>query len=120
MTTFLWRTSRCLPQRGRIGIFNRSYYEEVLVVRVHPELLARQKLPVAQVTRDFWQQRFDDLNAFEHYLAGNGVLVLKFFLRVSRQEQNDVSSAAGWIRFGEPLGIFVRRRFRSASIGTIT
>ena len=84
---FLWRTSRCLPQRGRIGIFNRSYYEEVLVVRVHPELLARQKLPVAQVTRDFWQQRFDDLNAFEHYLAGNGVLVLKFFLHVSRQEQ---------------------------------
>jgi len=84
---FLWRTSRCLPQRGRIGIFNRSYYEEVLVVRVHPELLARQKLPVAQVTRDLWQQRFDDLNAFEHYLAGNGMLVLKFFLHVSRQEQ---------------------------------
>ena len=84
---FLWRTSRCLPQRGRIGIFNRSYYEEVLVVRVHPELLARQKLPVAQVTRDFWQQRFDDLNAFKRYLAGNGVLVLKFFLHVSRQEQ---------------------------------
>jgi PPK2 family polyphosphate:nucleotide phosphotransferase len=84
---FLWRTNRCLPQRGRIGIFNRSYYEEVLVVRVHPEFLSRQKLPASLVTKDIWRQRFEDINASERYLARNGVLILKFFLHVSRQEQ---------------------------------
>ncbi len=84
---FLWRTTRCLPERGRIGIFNRSYYEEVLVVRVHPELLGRQKLPAQLVTDDIWRERFEDIVAFERYLARNGYLVLKFFLHVSRDEQ---------------------------------
>ena len=84
---FLWRTVRPLPERGRIGIFNRSYYEEVLVVRVHPELLARQHLPPRLVTKDIWNQRFDDINNFERYLANNGVAICKFFLHVSREEQ---------------------------------
>ena len=84
---FLWRTTKNLPERGRIGIFNRSYYEEVLVVRVHPELLARQKLPPSLVTKDIWRERFEDINAFERYLTRNGVLVRKFFLHLSKQEQ---------------------------------
>ncbi len=84
---FLWRTVRPLPERGRIGIFNRSYYEEVLVVRVHPELLARQHLPAWLVTKDIWNQRFDDINNFERYLAHNGVAICKFFLHVSKEEQ---------------------------------
>ena len=84
---FLWRTARCLPERGRIGIFNRSYYEEVLVVRVHPELLAREKLPPAVVTKDLWKERFEDIVAFERHLVRNGTLILKFFLHVSRAEQ---------------------------------
>jgi PPK2 family polyphosphate:nucleotide phosphotransferase len=84
---YLWRTARCLPQRGRIGIFNRSYYEEVLVVRVHPEILARQKLPPKLVTKRIWQERFADIAAHERYLARNGVLILKFFLHVSQGEQ---------------------------------
>ncbi len=84
---FLWRYSRCLPERGRIGIFNRSYYEEVLVVRVHPEILARQKLPEGKRGRKFWRQRYDDINEFERHLVRNGTLVLKFFLNVSRKEQ---------------------------------
>ncbi len=84
---FLWRTARCLPERGRIGIFNRSYYEEVLVVRVHPEILARQKLPPRLVSGRIWQERFEDIAAHERYLARNGVLVLKFFLNASKAEQ---------------------------------
>jgi PPK2 family polyphosphate:nucleotide phosphotransferase len=84
---FLWRTTECLPERGRIGIFNRSYYEEVLVVRVRPELLARQKLPPELVTEDIWQQRFEDIRGFERQLARNGTIVLKFFLHVSKEEQ---------------------------------
>lgn len=84
---FLWRTTKCLPERGRIGIFNRSYYEEVLVVRVHPELLERQKLPPALVTKDIWSERFEDIKCFERHLARNGVLIRKFFLNVSRKEQ---------------------------------
>jgi PPK2 family polyphosphate:nucleotide phosphotransferase len=84
---FLWRTSKCLPERGRIGIFNRSYYEETLVVRVHPEILAKQKLPAKLVTRRIWKERFEDINAFERYLARQGFLILKFFLHVSRAEQ---------------------------------
>jgi len=84
---FLWRTTRCLPERGRIGVFNRSYYEEVLVVRVHPEILAAQKLPPELVTPRIWQQRFEDIRSFERYLARNGVLILKFFLHVSKEEQ---------------------------------
>jgi PPK2 family polyphosphate:nucleotide phosphotransferase len=84
---FMWRTSRSLPERGRIGIFNRSYYEEVLIVRVHPGILAGQKLPAAVRSDDIWKQRFEDINAFERYLARNGTLILKFFLHVSKDEQ---------------------------------
>jgi len=84
---FLWRTTKCLPERGRIGIFNRSYYEEALVVRVHPELLARQRLPGRLVDDDIWERRFQDIAAFERYLARNGYLILKFFLHVSKDEQ---------------------------------
>jgi PPK2 family polyphosphate:nucleotide phosphotransferase len=84
---FLWRCARLLPERGRIGIFNRSYYEEVLVVRVHRELLARQKIPHGLVGKRIWRERFDDICAFESYLARNGYLILKFFLHVSRKEQ---------------------------------
>jgi len=84
---FLWRTNRCLPERGRIGIFNRSYYEEVLVVRVHPEFLARQRIPPALVTKDIWRQRFTAINATEEYLAQEGVVIRKFFLHVSKEEQ---------------------------------
>jgi len=84
---FLWRCAKRLPQRGRIGIFNRSYYEEVLVVRVHREILAREKLPPELVTKDIWEQRFKDIRAHERYLARNGVLVLKFFLHISKEEQ---------------------------------
>jgi PPK2 family polyphosphate:nucleotide phosphotransferase len=84
---YLWRCQRHLPERGRIGIFNRSYYEEVLVVRVHPELLQKQKLPVALVDKQIWKRRFEDIAAFERHLAHNGTLVRKFFLNVSRKEQ---------------------------------
>jgi PPK2 family polyphosphate:nucleotide phosphotransferase len=84
---YLWRTSRALPPRGVIGIFNRSYYEEVLVVRVHPELLERERLPPAIVDDDIWQRRFDQINAFERYLVDNGFVILKFFLYVSKNEQ---------------------------------
>ena len=84
---FLWRTTCRLPERGRIGIFNRSYYEEVLVVRVHPELLAGQRLPPERVTPQIWTERFDAINAFERYLGQNGVIVRKFFLHLSRREQ---------------------------------
>ena len=86
---FLWRTSRCLPERGRIGVFNRSYYEEVLVVRVHPEFLEGQKLPEKVVTDRIWQERFEDINAFERYVTRQGIAVLKFFLNVSREEQRE-------------------------------
>jgi PPK2 family polyphosphate:nucleotide phosphotransferase len=84
---FLWRTARSLPERGRIGIFNRSYYEEVLVVRVHPQILAKQKLPLPLVTKRIWNERFEDIAAHERYLARNGVVIRKFFLNVSRAEQ---------------------------------
>jgi PPK2 family polyphosphate:nucleotide phosphotransferase len=84
---FLWRYWRHLPQRGQIGIFNRSYYEEVLVVRQHAEILQAQKLPAGLVTKRIWRERFDDIAAFEDYLARNGVVVLKFFLHLSREEQ---------------------------------
>jgi PPK2 family polyphosphate:nucleotide phosphotransferase len=84
---YLWRCMKCLPERGRIGIFNRSYYEETLVVRVHPEFLAKQQLPPELVTKGIWQERFKDIRSFERYLARNGVAVRKFFLHVSKQEQ---------------------------------
>ena len=84
---FLWRTMKYLPERGDIGIFNRSYYEEVLVVRVHPELLQKEKLPAALVTKHIWRDRFEDINALESYLTRNGIAIRKFFLHVSRKEQ---------------------------------
>jgi PPK2 family polyphosphate:nucleotide phosphotransferase len=84
---FLWRCAKALPERGRIGIFNRSYYEEVLVVRVHQEILERQKLPDRVITKDIWRQRFEDINAFERHLARSGVVVRKFFLHLSKREQ---------------------------------
>jgi len=84
---FMWRTSKCLPERGRIGIFNRSYYEETLVVRVHPEYLDDEKLPKELVTPRIWRERFEDINAFERYLTRNGFVIRKFFLNVSRPEQ---------------------------------
>jgi len=84
---YLWRSVKALPERGRIGIFNRSYYEEVLVVRVHPEILQRQKLPATLVSKGIWRERFQDINAFERYLTRNGVVIRKFFLHLSKGEQ---------------------------------
>jgi PPK2 family polyphosphate:nucleotide phosphotransferase len=86
---FLWRSAIALPQRGRIGIFNRSYYEECLVVRVHPEILAKEKLPQQLVTKNIWRERFEDISAFERYLVRNGTIILKFFLNVSKEEQRE-------------------------------
>lgn len=84
---YLWRSFKALPERGNIGIFNRSYYEEVLVVRVHPELLAQQQIPKRVKSDRIWQQRFEDINNFEKYLTNNGIVVMKFFLNVSKEEQ---------------------------------
>lgn len=87
---YLWRSFRALPERGRIGIFNRSYYEEVLIVRVHPEILNTQKLPPhLRSDPKIWQQRYEEINNFEKYLVDNGVMVLKFFLNVSKEEQKE-------------------------------
>jgi PPK2 family polyphosphate:nucleotide phosphotransferase len=84
---YLWRAHKVIPEHGKIGIFNRSYYEEVLVVRVHEQVLASQKLPRSLVTKDIWRERFEDMRRFERYLTRNGVVILKFFLNLSRKEQ---------------------------------
>src|SRR5208282_1148448 len=84
---YLWRTLRRIPERGRIGIFNRSYYEEVLVVRVHPELLKNSRIPPSLLTKDIWKDRFQDINGFDRYLSRNGIVVRKFFLNLSKKEQ---------------------------------
>src|SRR5882724_9007624 len=84
---FLWRIAKALPERGRIGIFNRSHYEDVLIARVHPEVLARQRLPATLMSKDIWDDRFKSIREFERHLARNGTLVLKFFLHVSKEEQ---------------------------------
>jgi PPK2 family polyphosphate:nucleotide phosphotransferase len=84
---YFWRTMQRIPERGHIGIFNRSYYEEVLVVRVHPDLFAKEKIPPSLISSDIWKDRYHDINAFEHYLARNGVVVRKFFLNLSKAEQ---------------------------------
>ena len=84
---FMWRCMIALPERGRIGIFNRSYYEECLVTRVHPELLAQEKIPPRLITRNIWRERFEDISAIERYLTRNGTVILKFFLNVSKEEQ---------------------------------
>ncbi|MFQ3452644.1 polyphosphate kinase 2 family protein [Bradyrhizobium sp. UFLA01-814] len=84
---FMWRSVIALPRRGRIGIFNRSYYEECLVVRVHPEIRAKEKIPDRLITRNIWRERFEDISSFERYLARNGTIILKFFLNISKEEQ---------------------------------
>jgi len=84
---YLWRCQKHLPERGRIGIFNRSYYEEVLVVRVHPEILQRQRIPPELIGKDVWEKRYKDIRTFERYLSNNGILIRKFFLHLSRKEQ---------------------------------
>ena len=86
---FMWRNMIALPERGRIGIFNRSYYEECMVTRVHPELLAKEKIPHRLMTKHIWRERFEDISAIERYLARNGTVILKFFLNISRDEQRD-------------------------------
>ena len=86
---FLWRSAIALPQRGRIGIFNRSYYEECLITRVHPAVLAKEKIPAKLVTKNIWRERFEDIAAFERYLVRNGTVILKFFLNVSKEEQRE-------------------------------
>lgn len=115
---FLWRIGKALPERGRIGIFNRSHYEDVLVARVHPEVLASQRLPARLMAKDIWDERFKSIRAFERHLARNGTLVLKFFLHVSKEEQrrrflarldepakrwkfemNDVTERKSWDRY---------------------
>jgi PPK2 family polyphosphate:nucleotide phosphotransferase len=115
---FMWRTMVALPERGRIGIFNRSYYEECLVTRVHPEFLAQEKIPHKLVTKNIWRERFADISAIERYLARNGTVILKFLLNVSKEEQrerfldrldqpaknwkfsmNDISERALWPRY---------------------
>jgi PPK2 family polyphosphate:nucleotide phosphotransferase len=106
---FLWRTGKDVPARGRIGIFNRSHYEEVLVVRVHPELLAKEKMPEGVAGKDIWHNRFRDIRAFEHRLVGNGTLVLKFHLRLSKEEQRKRFLA----RLEEP---FKRWKFSKADL----
>lgn len=85
--TFLWRYQKSMPERGRIGIFNRSYYEDVLVVKVHPELVKRSQLPHRKVNKSFWEDRYDDINAFERHLTRNGTVIIKFFLHMSKSEQ---------------------------------
>jgi PPK2 family polyphosphate:nucleotide phosphotransferase len=84
---FLWRTTRCLPERGHIGIFNRSYYEEVLVVRVHPAILKSQKTPPSLVGKNVWEERFEDIRCFEEHMARSGTVIRKFFLHLSKKEQ---------------------------------
>ncbi len=84
---YMWRCLRCMPERGRIGIFNRSYYEEVLVARVHPEILTRQRLPAELVTKRIWEERYEDIRSIERYLVRNGTVIRKFFLHVSKGEQ---------------------------------
>ena len=115
---FLWRDGKALPDRGRIGIFNRSYYEEVLVVRVHPEMLERQKLPPAIVGKDIWKHRYDDINAFERHVARSGTLVVKFLCAFRRRSSGSVF----WhdSRTRSNTGSFPWTTLPSASTGTIT
>jgi PPK2 family polyphosphate:nucleotide phosphotransferase len=115
---FMWRSTIALPERGRIGIFNRSYYEECLVTRVHPEILHKEKIPPKLMTKNIWRERFEDITAFERYLSRNGTVILKFFLNVSKKEQrarfldrleqpaknwkfsmNDITERAKWGRY---------------------
>ena len=115
---YLWRCAKCLPERGRIGIFNRSYYEETLVVRVHPEILERQHLPPELVRRSIWKQRYHEIRNFEQYLTGNGIAIRKFFLHVSRGEQRKRFLAAHR-RSGEELEVFCGRRAGTAPLARV-
>ena len=131
---FMWRAMIALPERGRIGIFNRSYYEECLVTRVHPELLAKEKLPDRLVSRNIWRERFEDISAIERYLMRNGTVILKFFLNISKREQrerfldrldepsknwkfsmNDISECALWPRYMAVYQDIVRHTSTSAA-----
>ena len=130
---YLWRSARVLPERGRIGIFNRSYYEEVLIARVHPDVLAGEKLPKELVTPRIWRQRYEDIRAFERTLAHNGILVLKFFLHLSKEEQrrrfldrleqpakrwkfsmNDIAERSLWDRYMEAYDEMIRATSHAA------
>lgn len=115
---YLWRNVKCLPERGRIGIFNRSYYEEVLVVRVHPELLANEKMPPALVTKSMWDDRFQDICSWERYLTHNGFVIRKFFLNVSKKEQKKRFLAR--LQQPEKIGNSPPPTCTSASGGTTT
>jgi PPK2 family polyphosphate:nucleotide phosphotransferase len=95
---FLWRTGKDVPERGRIGIFNRSHYEEVLVVRVHPKMLDRQNLPPSAIGKDIWKNRFKEIRAFERRLTRNGTLVLKFHLHISKEEQRNLDRLCALVR----------------------
>ncbi len=113
---FLWRSMIALPERGRIGIFNRSHYEECLVVRVHPEILAKQKIPPRLVTKDIWRDRFEDISAMEHYVARNGTVILKFFLNVSKEgAARALPRAAGGS--GQELEVLAGRYRRAQAVG---
>jgi PPK2 family polyphosphate:nucleotide phosphotransferase len=115
---YLWRCMKCLPNRGHIGIFNRSYYEEVLVVRVHPEFLAKQKIPATLITKGIWKERYGDIRCFERYLGHNGIVVVKFFLYVSKGEQK----RAFWREPRSPkrIGSFPLRIWQNATTGMNT
>src|SRR3954468_14058328 len=131
---FMWRSMIALPQRGRIGIFNRSYYEECLVTRVHPEILGKEKVPHRLMTKNIWRERFEDISAIERYLTRNGTVVLKFFLNLSKQEQrerfldrldepsknwkfsmNDITERALWPRYMAVYQDIVRHTSTSAA-----
>jgi polyphosphate kinase 2 (PPK2 family) len=115
---FLWRCTKALPERGRIGIFNRSYYEEVLVVRVHKEILAKQKLAPKLLTKNVWKERYEDIASFERYLARNGYLILKFFLTCPAMSRR----SAFWRASTSPrrIGSSLRETSRNACTGTTT
>lgn len=112
---YLWRCFKCLPERGRIGIFNRSYYEDVIVVRVHPEFLEKQRLPPSSKGKDIWQRRFKEINNFEEYLVDNGIIVIKFFLNVSKEEQKK-----RFLERQKKIGSYLPMMRKSDSIGKIT
>jgi PPK2 family polyphosphate:nucleotide phosphotransferase len=131
---FMWRSMIALPERGRIGIFNRSYYEECLVTRVHPDILAKEKLPDRLVSKNIWRERFEDISAIERYLTRNGTVILKFFLHISKQEQrerfldrldepsknwkfsmNDIAERALWPRYMAVYQDIVRHTSTSAA-----
>ena len=115
---FLWRYIKVLPERGRIGIFNRSYYEDVLIVKVRPEVLEKQKLPPGSTGKDFWKERYEDINLFEQHLVRNGTVILKFFLNISKEKQKQ--RLLKRLEDPDKTGNFPLRTFQSGKNGTIT